>query len=108
MTVHSPHLGPAIQVSGLVKSYGDHVVLRGVELDVAPGSVLALLGSNGAGRTTIVRILATVLRPDGRTVRVAGARAGEDGAGRADRRVISRRRPTCTVQRARHSSASSA
>lgn len=63
----------AIQVSGLVKSYGDHEVLRGVDLDVAPGSILALLGSNGAGKTTVVRILATLLRPDGGTVRVAGA-----------------------------------
>jgi ABC-2 type transport system ATP-binding protein len=73
MTTHTPMIGPAIQVSGLVKSYGDHEVLRGVDLDVPPGSVLALLGSNGAGKTTIVRILATVLRPDGGTARVAGA-----------------------------------
>jgi ABC-2 type transport system ATP-binding protein len=55
---------PAIRVQGLEKSYGDLHVLRGVDLDVAPGTVLALLGSNGAGKTTLVRILATLLRPD--------------------------------------------
>jgi ABC-type multidrug transport system ATPase subunit len=39
-------------------------VLRGVEFDVAPGSIFALLGSNGAGRTTVVRILSTLLKAD--------------------------------------------
>jgi ABC-2 type transport system ATP-binding protein len=62
---------PAIEIAGLHKSYGDHHVLRGVDLDVAPGSILALLGSNGAGKTTLVRILATLLRADAGTARVA-------------------------------------
>ena len=63
---------PAIEVAGLHKSYGDHHVLLGVDLDVAPGSILALLGSNGAGKTTLVRILATLLRGDSGSARVAG------------------------------------
>ena len=63
---------PAIEVAGLHKSYGDHHVLLGVDLDVAPGSILALLGSNGAGKTTLVRILATLLRDDSGSARVAG------------------------------------
>ena len=62
----------AIHVQGLQKSYGDLHVLRGVDLDVEPGSIFALLGSNGAGKTTIVRILSTLLRPDGGTATVNG------------------------------------
>ena len=62
----------AIRVDGLEKSYGDLHVLRGVDLDVAPGSIFALLGSNGAGKTTVVKILATLLRPDAGTATVRG------------------------------------
>ena len=47
--------GPAIRVQGLEKSYKELHVLRGVDFDVARGSIFALLGSNGAGKTTIVR-----------------------------------------------------
>jgi ABC-2 type transport system ATP-binding protein len=63
---------PAIRIAGLTKSYGDLEVLRGVDLDVAPGSIFALLGSNGAGKTTIVKILSTLLRADGGTAEVNG------------------------------------
>lgn len=56
---------PAIEIAGLTKSYGEHAVLGGVDLSVPPGTVLALLGSNGAGKTTVVRILSTLLRADG-------------------------------------------
>ncbi|MPQ99711.1 ATP-binding cassette domain-containing protein [Modestobacter sp. I12A-02628] len=62
----------AIAVAGLRKSYGDHAVLDGVDLDVPRGTVLALLGSNGAGKTTVVRILSTLLRADGGTATVNG------------------------------------
>ncbi|WP_020392393.1 ABC transporter ATP-binding protein [Kribbella catacumbae] len=55
---------PAIRVQGLEKAYGKLEVLRGVDFDVAPGSIFALLGSNGAGKTTVVRILATLLKAD--------------------------------------------
>ncbi len=63
---------PAIRIAGLMKSYGDLEVLRGVDLDVAPGSIFALLGSNGAGKTTVVKILSTLLRADGGTAVVNG------------------------------------
>jgi ABC-2 type transport system ATP-binding protein len=63
---------PAIRVQGLVKSYGDLQVLRGVDFDVARGSIFALLGSNGAGKTTVVRILSTLLRSDAGTATVDG------------------------------------
>ena len=62
----------AIEIAGLTKSYGDHPVLRGVDFDVVPGSIFALLGSNGAGKTTVVRILSTLLRADRGTVTVNG------------------------------------
>jgi ABC-2 type transport system ATP-binding protein len=62
----------AIQFYGLRKSYKELQVLNGVEFDVSRGSVFALLGSNGAGKTTIVRILATLLKPEGGTTRVDG------------------------------------
>lgn len=63
---------PIIHVQGLEKSYGDLDVLRGVDFDVARGSIFALLGSNGAGKTTVVRILATLLKADGGTAGVNG------------------------------------
>jgi ABC-2 type transport system ATP-binding protein len=55
---------PAIRVQGLEKSYDDLHVLRGVDFEVAPGSIFALLGSNGAGKTTVVKILSTLLKAD--------------------------------------------
>ena len=62
----------AVVVTGLRKSYGDHLVLDGVDLNVAEGTVFALLGPNGSGKTTTVRILSTLLPADAGTVRVAG------------------------------------
>src|SRR5262249_50446977 len=71
--------GPAIRVQGLRKSYKKLEVLRGVDFEVARGSIFALLGSNGAGKTTVVRILSTLLRADGGSATVNGF----DVAGRA-------------------------
>ena len=62
----------AISVRGLEKSYQDLHVLRGVDFEVERGSIFALLGSNGAGKTTVVRILATLLRADSGTATVEG------------------------------------
>jgi ABC-2 type transport system ATP-binding protein len=64
--------GPAIQVQGLEKSFKELRVLRGVDFEVARGSIFALLGSNGAGKTTVVKILSTLLKADGGTARVNG------------------------------------
>ncbi|MGO4603945.1 ABC transporter ATP-binding protein [Terrabacter sp. 2YAF2] len=66
----------AIEISGLTKSYGDHAVLTGVDLSVPSGTIYALLGSNGAGKTTVVRILSTLLRADGGTASVNGHDVG--------------------------------
>lgn len=62
----------AIQVKGLQKSYKQLHVLKGVDFEVKKGSIFALLGSNGAGKTTIVKILTTLLRPDGGSAAVNG------------------------------------
>ena len=62
----------AVRVKGLQKSYKDLHVLRSVDFDVAPGSIFALLGSNGAGKTTVVRILSTLLKHDAGTASVSG------------------------------------
>jgi ABC-2 type transport system ATP-binding protein len=64
--------GPAIHVRGLEKSYKALKVLRGVDFDVARGSILALLGSNGAGKTTVVKILSTLLKADAGAAGVNG------------------------------------
>lgn len=63
---------PAIRVEGLEKSFKDVHVLRGVDLEIARGSILALLGSNGSGKTTTVKILSTLLKADAGTVTVNG------------------------------------
>ena len=63
---------PAIRVQGLEKSYKKLHVLRGVDFDVVRGSIFALLGSNGAGKTTVVKILSTLLRADSGAATVDG------------------------------------
>jgi ABC-2 type transport system ATP-binding protein len=62
----------AVVVRGLRKSFGPQVVLDGIDLDVAEATVFALLGPNGSGKTTTIRILSTLLAADGGTARVAG------------------------------------
>ena len=62
----------AIQVKDLRKSFKDTEVLKGVDFEVRRGEIFALLGSNGAGKTTIVKILSTLLKPDGGTASVCG------------------------------------
>ena len=62
----------AIHVQGLEKSYKKLEVLRGVDFDVERGSIFALLGSNGAGKTTVVKILSTLLKADAGTASVNG------------------------------------
>ena len=70
--------GPAILAEGVKKSFGDVHALKGIDLSIAEGSIFGLLGPNGAGKTTAVRILTTLLRPDGGRARVAGFDVVED------------------------------
>jgi ABC-2 type transport system ATP-binding protein len=79
MTItESPAL--AISVRGLTKSYKKVDVLRGVDFEVAQGSIFALLGSNGAGKTTIVNILSTLLRASSGSAAVNGFDVGSQAA----------------------------
>lgn len=61
-----------IQVKDLRKSFKNTEVLKGVDFEVRRGEIFALLGSNGAGKTTMVNILSTLLKPDGGTANVCG------------------------------------
>ena len=78
--VAEPGQRPVIQVSGLEKSYKELRVLRGVDFEVAKGSIFALLGSNGAGKTTVVKILSTLLSRDAGTASVNGFDVGRQPA----------------------------
>ena len=62
----------AIVASGLRKAYKDKIVLDGIDLDVAAGTIFSLLGPNGAGKTTTINVLTTLMKADDGTVRVAG------------------------------------
>jgi Cu-processing system ATP-binding protein len=67
---------PLLELTGLHKRYGRHAVLRGVELSIAPGSHVGLVGNNGQGKTTLLRIVMGLLRPDSGSVRLRGASLG--------------------------------
>lgn len=60
---------PAVEASGLVKGFGTTRAVDGIDLSVAVGSVYGFLGPNGVGKTTVIRMLATLLRPDADTAR---------------------------------------
>lgn len=62
----------AISVKGLKKTFKDKEVLKGVDFEVQRGEIFALLGSNGAGKTTAVNILSTLMKPDGGEVCICG------------------------------------
>jgi ABC-2 type transport system ATP-binding protein len=71
LTVH-PAVVPA-QLAGVTKHYGDTAALRGIDLDIRPGELVALLGANGAGKTSAVRILLGLAKPTSGVARVFGA-----------------------------------
>ncbi len=63
---------PAVSLRGVVRRMGRDTVLRGIDLDVAPGKLVVLRGSNGSGKTTLLRLLATRLRPHAGEARLFG------------------------------------
>lgn len=62
----------AIEAKGLVKVFGKHRAVDGVDLSVVKGTVYGFLGPNGAGKTTTIRMLATLLKPDGGEAKIFG------------------------------------
>jgi ABC-2 type transport system ATP-binding protein len=65
--------GPLLTVRDLSRSYGDFAALRGLGLEIGAGECVALVGRNGSGKTTAVRLIAGLLEPSGGSVVVAGA-----------------------------------
>lgn len=72
---------PALHLRAVRKSYGDHEVLRGVDLDVARGQVLGLLGRNGAGKSTLIEIMCGLRSADSGSVSVCGADPAKERVG---------------------------
>ena len=70
---------PAIELRGLVRRFGERIVLRDVSASVPAGATLAVLGRNGAGKSTLLRILATLLRPHAGEVAVLGEQLPKRG-----------------------------
>ncbi len=70
---------PTLRIRGLTKRYPSLTVLDGLDLDVAQGSLVALLGASGCGKTTLLRLVAGFDRPDGGTVELDGATIAADG-----------------------------
>jgi putative ABC transport system ATP-binding protein len=76
-------MSPAIALRGITKAYGDLAVLRGIELTIQPGELIAVVGPSGSGKTTLLQIMGTLDRPTTGTVHIGG----QDVTGMADRRL---------------------
>ncbi|MBX5468538.1 MAG: ATP-binding cassette domain-containing protein, partial [Thermoleophilaceae bacterium] len=74
----APARPAAVEVSGLVRRYGERTALAGVTFTLPEGATLGVFGANGAGKTTLLRVLATLLRPHEGSVRVLGAELPRD------------------------------
>jgi ABC-2 type transport system ATP-binding protein len=80
---HGVRGAPAIEVSGLRRSYGDFEAVRGISFQVQPGELFALLGTNGAGKTTTIEVLEGFSPPTAGSVRVLGHDPYAERAGSA-------------------------
>ncbi len=79
----------ALEVTGLTKSFGGHAVLRGVDLTVPRGTVTAVVGASGCGKTTLLRLVAGFETPDAGSISIAGrVVANADGFTAAHRRDV--------------------
>lgn len=86
-------LAPALSVRGLGKEYAGRIVLQGFDLDVAPGEVVALLGANGSGKSTALKCIVGIERPDSGRILLEGA----DLTALTDRALIDARMRTAMV-----------
>ncbi len=75
---------PALQVSGLTRSFGGLPALAGVNLELRPGEVVGLLGPNGSGKTTLINVVSGVYRPTSGKVELLG----HDATGQAPERLV--------------------
>lgn len=66
------HTGPAIELDRAGRTFGERVALQPLDLAIPPGEIFGLLGPNGSGKTTTLRILATLIRPTAGTARILG------------------------------------
>jgi polar amino acid transport system ATP-binding protein len=70
---------PAVRMRGVTKAFGDHVVLRELDLDVAPGERVVIIGPSGSGKTTILRVIMTLERIDSGTIQIDGEHLYHEG-----------------------------
>lgn len=74
----SEHISPAVEVTGLTKTYRGRPALQHLNLSLAPGQIVGLMGDNGSGKTTLLKILAGVLADWQGSVRIAGHTPGAE------------------------------
>lgn len=67
-----PYVGPAVSIEDVSVRFGEHEVLKSISLDIAPGEMVAIMGSSGGGKTTLLRCISGLLRPTSGRIVVAG------------------------------------
>src|SRR6266705_957422 len=68
--------GPAIRIAGLRKSFGDQVVLGGIDLDVSRGETLTVLGRSGTGKSVLLKLIIGLQKPDAGSIQIGGQEIG--------------------------------
>ena len=79
MTGASPPAEPIVRIRGLRKSFGNHVVLNGIDFDVLPSQVVVVIGPIGSGKSTFLRCCNGLEQPEGGTVEICGRTLVQDG-----------------------------
>ena len=79
MTGASPPAEPIVRIRGLRKSFGNHVVLNGIDFDVLPSQVVVVIGPSGSGKSTLLRCCNGLEQPEGGTVEICGRTLVQDG-----------------------------